>query len=176
MFLSDMFYSCLIVCFWSYYDTLLCYVSIDVRNNRQKKKNKRRRKQETNKTKQQGQQGDKEKQSKQRKKQRKKARQQRRQKRRQSKKEREKERKEKENETKTETEKEKDRERECVKTGKFNKKLQIKKGRHSEIKENTLLQGENRFFVLLKHKTNHKNNKEGLGPSEVALLATSPDP
>ena len=27
-----------------------------------------------------------------------------------------------------------------------------------------------------KHKTKQKRNKEGLGPSEVALRATSPDP
>ena len=49
--------------------------------------------------------------------------------------------------------------------------------------------GKTRFFVLnnqenktknkkqkTKHKNNKKTNKEGFGPSEVALWATSPDP
>ena len=46
--------------------------------------------------------------------------------------------------------------------------------------------GENRFFCLIKAKKGkekktktkqkQKRNKEGLGPSEVALRATSPDP
>ena len=48
--------------------------------------------------------------------------------------------------------------------------------------------GKNRFFCLLKkqrkeskekeqkQKKKQKENKEGLGPSEVALWATSPDP
>ena len=43
--------------------------------------------------------------------------------------------------------------------------------------------GKNRFFLLKakkrkqkQKKTKKEENKEGLGPSEVALWATSPDP
>ena len=49
----------------------------------------------------------------------------------------------------------------------------------------TFFRGENKFFLFLrktkkqkqeKTKKKQKENKEGLGPSEVALWATSPDP
>ena len=51
------------------------------------------------------------------------------------------------------------------------------------MSKNVLFQGQKSFLFLRKQKTKHKNkrkprknNKEGLGPSEVALWATSLDP
>ena len=66
------------------------------------------------------------------------------------------------------------------------KKLKRNKGRHRKIHKNAPFLGENRV-VLAKAKTKKQKtkqnikkkenkNKEGLGPSEVALWATSPDP
>ena len=84
-------------------------------------------------------------------------------------------------------EEERDREREIEKGG-APKKLRRNKGRRSKInKKCPFLGGKTRFlFFVLQSKerkgttTNQKNkkiiNKEGLGPSEVALWATSPDP
>ena len=57
------------------------------------------------------------------------------------------------------------------------------------MNKNALFLGENRVFLSIKNKERkakkknknkkkqkQKENKEGLGPSEVALWATSPDP
>ena len=79
-----------------------------------------------------------------------------------------------------------DRER-TIEKGGGQKKLRRKKGRHSKINQKCpFLGGKQGFFVVQSKerkgtKTNQKKNKtiinkEGLGPSEVALWATSPDP
>ena len=82
-------------------------------------------------------------------------------------------------------EEERDREREIEKGG-APKKLRRNKGRHSKInKKCPFLGGKQGFFCITKQrkernnnkpKKTKKKNKEGLGPSEVALWATSPDP
>ena len=64
-----------------------------------------------------------------------------------------------------------------------------RKGNTENKPKNALFRGKNRFFLLKtkkgkeakkkktkKRKQTKKTNKEGLGPSEVALRATSPDP
>ena len=71
------------------------------------------------------------------------------------------------------------------KKGEAQKRLQRKKGKHRKINKKCLLGGvKTGCFCLEQRKqskktkttTKQKNQKEGLGPSEVALWATSPDP
>ena len=85
--------------------------------------------------------------------------------------------------------KQRDRERESEKGG-GQKRLREKERETLKINQkNALFRGKNRFFSIKNKerkgskKKEHKNktqtkktNKEGLGPSEVALRATSPDP
>ena len=52
-------------------------------------------------------------------------------------------------------------------------KLGRKKGRHWNINKHAFFRGKTAF---LKHKKDTNQKNEGLGPSEVALRATSPDP
>ena len=79
-------------------------------------------------------------------------------------------------------EQERDREREIGKGG-GQKRLRRNKGRHSKINKKCPFLGGKQVFSVLKSKERKGNkkkqktiNKEGLGPSEVALWATSPDP
>ena len=77
-------------------------------------------------------------------------------------------------------EQERDRERGSEKGG-GQKRLRRNKGRHSKISKNALFRGKTGFFSIKskerkRRKKNNTQNKEGLGPSEVALRATSPDP
>ena len=73
-----------------------------------------------------------------------------------------------------ERERERDKERESEKEG-DQKRLNINKGRHRKINKNALFRGETVFCISSKGrkaKKKHKNkqkNKDGLGPSEVAL-------
>ena len=87
--------------------------------------------------------------------------------------------KDKKEEKRTRTrERERDREREIEKGG-GHKRLRRKKGRHSIInKKMPFSNGKTRFFLYKKTKKGkeQKNKQGGLGPSEVALWATSPDP
>ena len=70
------------------------------------------------------------------------------------------------------------------KKGEVQTRLKRNKGKHRKINKNCLFRGKAGFSYLKankenakKKKTKQKNkNKEGLGPSEVALWATSPDP
>ena len=85
--------------------------------------------------------------------------------------------------------KERDRERESEKGG-GQKRLREKERETLKINpKNALFRGKNRFFSIKnkerkgskkkenkKRKQTKKTKKEGLGPSEVALRATSPDP
>ena len=77
-----------------------------------------------------------------------------------------------------------DRERKIEKGG-GQKNLRRNKGRHSKINPKCpFLGGKQGFFCSTKQRKERnkdkpkkkKLNKEGLGPSEVALWATSPDP
>ena len=77
-------------------------------------------------------------------------------------------------------EEERDRERKIEKGGGQNK-LRRNKGRHSKINKKCPFLGGKRVFCITKQRKERKKNKqkkskEGLGPSEVALWATSPDP
>ena len=80
-----------------------------------------------------------------------------------------------------EEKKERDRERESEKGG-GQKKLRRNKGRQSKNSKNANFRGKIVFFTMKTNKRKEqekggqKTNKEGLGPSEVALWATSPDP
>ena len=83
-----------------------------------------------------------------------------------------------------ERERERDREREIEKGG-GQKRLRRNKGRHSKRNKKCPFLGGKQGFLSLeakkgkgkdKNKTKQKRNKEGLGPSEVPLRATSPDP
>ena len=91
---------------------------------------------------------------------------------------------------KRERERERDRERRIEQVG-GQKKLRRNEGRHSKINKNASFQGKNIFLMRSKERNQKKNknktnktnktnkqktNKEGLGPSEVALRVTSPDP
>ena len=76
-------------------------------------------------------------------------------------------------------ERRRERQRKRNRKGGGQKRLRRNKGRHSKIiKKCPFLVG--KLFLLSKErkgkKTQHKTNKEGLGPSEVARSATSPDP
>ena len=86
-----------------------------------------------------------------------------------TKEERKKNKKNKKNTRRKETKR--DRERGSEKRG-GQKKLRKNKGRHSIINKNALFKGEKHFSIKSKEKT----KKEGPGPSEVAVRATSPDP
>ena len=81
-----------------------------------------------------------------------------------------------------EKKKERDKERETEKEG-GQKRLREKERETLKInKKLPFLGGKQGFFLVLKTKNKKQNNKttktnkEGLGPSEVALRATSPDP
>ena len=110
-------------------------------------------------------------------------------------KQRRKERKERDQETKREQkrktrrkketkEQERDWERE-IEQGAGQKGWGRKKEKHRKLTKNAFFRGKTGFFLLKAKKGKQKKkqnknkktiNKEGLGPSEVALLATSPDP
>ena len=91
--------------------------------------------------------------------------------------------KKKKRERERERERERDREREIEKGG-GQKRLRKNKGRDSNMNKKCPFLGGKPVFVLKSKEKKGKNNppqkkiinKEGLGPSEVALLATSPDP
>ena len=80
--------------------------------------------------------------------------------------------------------KETDRERETLKEG-GQKRLREKERETLKINKKSPFQRENKFFCInqpknktktTNQKKQQKTNKEGLGPGEVALWATSPDP
>ena len=89
-------------------------------------------------------------------------------------------------------EQERDKEREREERGEAQKRLKRNKGRHWKINKKCPFLGGKQVFLSVqkkprkesKEKKKNKNqkkqkqkeNKEGLGPSEVALWATSPDP
>ena len=87
-------------------------------------------------------------------------------------------------------EQERDTEREREKRGEAQKRLKRNKGRHWKINRKCPFYGKNSFLSIEKpkkgkqrknknknqKKQKQKEHKEGLGPSEVALWATSPDP
>ena len=87
-----------------------------------------------------------------------------------------------------EANKEKQRKKEAKKERKKTIKTENKKTKNTENKKTGVLKkgwGQNKVDnphketakkKLKPNETNPKNNKEGLGPSEVALRATSPDP
>ena len=72
---------------------------------------------------------------------------------------------------------ERDKEREREKRREAQKRLKRNKGRHWKINKNAPFLGGKQFFVFRNQKRKQKKeNKEGLGPSAVALRATSLDP
>ena len=79
----------------------------------------------------------------------------------------------------TERERERETKKDKVKKGKAKKRLKRNKGKHRRMNNNNgLFWGKNKVLQLKAKTGEPKNNtnNEGLGPSEVALWATSPDP
>ena len=85
-----------------------------------------------------------------------------------------------------ERKKKRETEKEKVKKGEAKKGYGERKGDTAKINKNALFWGGKQCFSIKnkerkgtkkkKNKRQQKTNKEGLGPSEVALRATSPDP